>query len=81
MGAADGDAEDILRKKKRKELKAKKSDVDKGLQQVDAEIKLGGELGVRGTPNFFINDKRLVGAQPADAFKKLIDAELSAKKK
>ena len=62
--------------------KFKKDYNDPKLQeQVDAEIKLGGELGVRGTPNFFINDKRLVGAQPADAFKKLIDAELSAKKK
>lgn len=50
-------------------------------EQVDAEIRLGGQMGVRGTPNFFINDKRLVGAQPIEKFKEVIDAELTAKKK
>ena len=32
--------------------------------------------GATGTPTFFINGQRLVGAQPFDAFKKVIDEEL-----
>jgi len=31
---------------------------------------------VEGTPTFFVNDKKLVGAQPFEAFKVLIDIEL-----
>jgi protein-disulfide isomerase len=37
-------------------------------------------VGAGGTPTFFINGNRLVGAQPVDAFKKMIDEELSKKK-
>jgi protein-disulfide isomerase len=33
-------------------------------------------VGATGTPTFFINGTRLVGAQPADKFKEVIDAEL-----
>jgi protein-disulfide isomerase len=32
--------------------------------------------GVNGTPTFFINGRELVGAQPIDAFKAIIDEEL-----
>ncbi len=32
--------------------------------------------GARGTPTFFINGRQLVGAQPIDAFKEIIDEEL-----
>jgi protein-disulfide isomerase len=37
---------------------------------------LGESLQVNGTPAFFINGRRLVGAQPIDQFKKVIDEEL-----
>jgi protein-disulfide isomerase len=47
--------------------------------QVDAEMAEGSKVGVQGTPTFFINGKRLVGAQPAPAFEAAIDAALSGK--
>jgi protein-disulfide isomerase len=37
-----------------------------------------GEPAVSGTPTFFINGKRLVGAYPFPYFKQIIDAELAA---
>ena len=45
-------------------------------QQVKDEMAQGTKVGVRGTPNFIINGNRLVGAQPADKFAEIIDAEL-----
>jgi protein-disulfide isomerase len=38
------------------------------------------KAGASGTPTFFINGRRLVGAQPVDQFKKIIDEELAKKK-
>ncbi|MFO0596185.1 MAG: thioredoxin domain-containing protein [Myxococcaceae bacterium] len=43
---------------------------------VDADTKAGGDVGVTGTPAFFINGKSLSGAQPFSEFQKVIDAEL-----
>lgn len=37
----------------------------------------GRNLGVSGTPSFFINSRKLVGTQPFSEFKKIIDAELN----
>jgi len=34
-------------------------------------------LGVSGTPHFFINGRALSGAQPFEAFKTVIDEELT----
>ncbi|HEX4460508.1 MAG TPA: thioredoxin domain-containing protein [Polyangia bacterium] len=55
-----------------------KSDMDSGKwkSKVDAEQAEGSKLGVSGTPAFFLNGKSLVGAQPLDAFKAKIDAEI-----
>jgi protein-disulfide isomerase len=39
-------------------------------------VDLAGDFQARGTPHFFINGRRLSGAQPLEAFKKLIDEEL-----
>lgn len=39
----------------------------------------GGKLGVSGTPAFFINGVMLSGAQPEEAFRRIIDDELKAK--
>lgn len=44
--------------------------------RVDQDSAEAARLGVRGTPAFFINGKFLSGAQPLDAFKRIIDEEL-----
>jgi protein-disulfide isomerase len=46
--------------------------------QIQADMSAGSAVGAGGTPTFFINGKKLVGAQPLDAFKQVIDAELAA---
>jgi protein-disulfide isomerase len=38
----------------------------------------GATLGITGTPTFFVNGRILVGAQPLDAFARIIDEELAA---
>ena len=43
--------------------------------QADSDFAL--KLGVRSTPTFFINGLAIVGAQPLDVFKQLIDKELA----
>lgn len=43
---------------------------------IDKEQGLATQLGATGTPAFFINGKKLSGAQPIDNFKRIIDAEL-----
>ncbi len=45
---------------------------------VQADFSYGASLGVSGTPTFYVNGKQLVGAQPYESFKALIDAELAA---
>ncbi len=45
-------------------------------KEIDADSDLGDDLQAGGTPHFFINGRRLSGAQPFDNFKKLIDEEL-----
>lgn len=47
----------------------------KDVVQEDMDFALG--LGVQSTPTFFINGLALVGAQPLDAFKQIIDKELA----
>jgi len=39
---------------------------------------LAEHLGVHGTPSFFINGRRLVGAQPIEQFRAIIDERLGA---
>ena len=39
---------------------------------IDADIAEGRARGVRGTPTFFINGRRLVGAQPIETFRDAI---------
>jgi protein-disulfide isomerase len=46
--------------------------------QIKADMAAGSALGADGTPTFFINGKKLVGALPLDSFKQVIDAELAA---
>jgi protein-disulfide isomerase len=47
--------------------------------QIDTDMKDGEEVGVNGTPAFFINGRFLSGAQPFEAFKRIIDEELERK--
>jgi protein-disulfide isomerase len=54
-------------------------DSGKFKDKVDADAKEGAGVGATGTPTFFINGNRLVGAQPFDAFKTAIDKELKTK--
>ena len=44
---------------------------------VQRDIEEGTRLGVTGTPAFFVNGRPLSGAQPLNAFVKLIDDELA----
>jgi protein-disulfide isomerase len=46
---------------------------------IQADMSAGNAVGANGTPTFFINGKRLVGALPFESFKTIIDAELSSK--
>jgi len=48
----------------------------RGAAVVEQDIADGKAAGVTGTPAFFVNGIRLSGAQPVDAFVKLIEREL-----
>ncbi len=50
---------------------------DKLTARIGTSIEDADDFQARGTPHFFINGRRLSGAQPLDAFKKLIDEELA----
>jgi protein-disulfide isomerase len=45
-------------------------------KDIDADQDLGEDLQANGTPHFFINGRRLVGAQPQEKFEKVIDEEI-----
>ena len=45
--------------------------------EIEADSDFALNLGVRSTPTFFINGLALVGAQPLDVFKQVIDKELA----
>ena len=51
-------------------------DSNKYEAQVTADSQEGMRLGANGTPTFFINGRKLVGAVPFDSFKTIIDDEL-----
>ena len=46
---------------------------------IQADMAAGSAIGASGTPTFFINGHKLVGAMPFESFKQVIDAELAAK--
>ncbi len=45
---------------------------------VQASTQEGVRLGITGTPTFFVNGRMMVGAQPLDAFVRIIEEELAA---
>ncbi len=55
-------------------------DNKKTLDKVKADQAEGSAVGVTGTPSFVINGRLLVGAQPYEAFKNIIDDELASAK-
>lgn len=52
-------------------------EAEKHKSTIQADFELGQKVGVQGTPSFFVNGQMLVGAQPFENFKALIDQELS----
>jgi protein-disulfide isomerase len=61
------------------DLKAFRAALDShaGQARVDDDLALGRQLGVRGTPTFFIDGRPVLGAQPVAVFKQIIDDELA----
>ena len=47
---------------------------------IDADMALAEDFAVQGTPHFFINGRRLVGAQPVEKFAAVVDLELARAK-
>ncbi|MCI0573808.1 MAG: DsbA family protein [Myxococcaceae bacterium] len=52
-------------------------DSGKFASYVDTDAREANSVGATGTPTFVINGRMLVGAQPVDAFARVIDEELS----
>jgi protein-disulfide isomerase len=44
---------------------------------IDRDTALAEEVKAQGTPHFFVNGRRLVGAQPIEKFRTIVDAELA----
>jgi len=55
---------------------AKDMDDPKVKEEVLADQKQGTSLGASGTPTFFVNGRQIVGAQPFEQFKGLIEEEI-----
>ncbi len=49
-------------------------------QEVQKDFQEGSRYGVSGTPTFFINGIKMVGAKGVDSFAEIIDAELARQK-
>ena len=45
--------------------------------EVEKDVQEGTELGISGTPGFYINGRFLSGAQPLESFTRIIDEELA----
>jgi len=46
-------------------------------ERVLADQELANKVGANGTPTFFVNGEKVVGAQPFEAFKVVIDRRLA----
>ena len=55
-------------------------DSNKFAAKIEANAELAMDVEARGTPHFFVNGRRLSGAQPFEKFKELIDEELGKAK-
>jgi protein-disulfide isomerase len=52
---------------------------DKTLDRVKGDTQDGQQVGVRGTPTFFVNGRAVVGALPLQDFQQIIEQALSGK--
>jgi protein-disulfide isomerase len=52
-------------------------DSGKHAAHVREDYALGEKMGVNSTPTIYVNGRPLIGAQPFDAFKQVIDEELA----
>jgi len=51
---------------------------DKYRSKLDESLALAQDFAAQGTPHFFINGRRLVGAQPYEKFKELVEVGLAS---
>lgn len=74
----DADLQELTQKQKL-DFKAldKLAQSPKVSAKIESSQQLAEDFEVRGTPHFFINGRRLSGAQPLDKFKALIEEELA----
>ena len=82
-GAADSSAATMQAYAQQVGLDAAKFEACRSSRKYQSEVQVdvaeGTKLGVNGTPGFFINGRFLSGAQPLEAFAKIIDEELQAR--
>jgi protein-disulfide isomerase len=46
--------------------------------RVQQDLAMGAQIGVQGTPNFYIDGRNMAGAQPYEEFKKMVDEEIKS---
>jgi protein-disulfide isomerase len=51
-------------------------DSNKFEAHISADSAQGSQIGAGGTPTFFVNGRKIVGAKPIEVFRKMIDEEL-----
>jgi protein-disulfide isomerase len=51
-------------------------DSHSGKKKIDADLAVARQVGVQGTPNFFVDGRNIQGAQPYEEFKKVVDDEI-----
>ncbi len=82
MWASNPAAKDVF-VKIAKELKLNKKAFETCLgsgkfdSEINASLAEGAQKGISGTPGFFINDQKIVGAQPYEVFQAIIEEELA----
>ena len=77
-GSADAEAEKLARQLKLDMKKFKSDYASKAIaDQVEDDLKESKRVGARGTPNFFINGVKVVGAKPFADFERTIDEQLA----
>jgi protein-disulfide isomerase len=75
----DGDLADVAAELGlRKDAALKSVAAKKHAAAIEDDLDLADDVDATGTPTFFINGKRLVGAQPFDRLADVIDAELAS---
>jgi len=73
----DADLIEVAKKIGLSEAKAKQALATKQFKaRIDADVELADNVQASGTPHFFVNGRRFVGAQPFEKFKEVIDEEL-----